>query len=101
MILETFAFLYWEGLKRVWAAVFLVGPDKINSKITRPGKIHEKKNYSKASLIRINLERTLVQISESLNYRSATENIFREVIKWTLRVFLGNTTLFWNLDCIS
>jgi hypothetical protein len=39
--------------------------------------------YSKISLIRTNWERTLVQISESSNYTSATENMFREVIKWT------------------
>jgi hypothetical protein len=44
--------------------------------------------------IRTNRERTLVQMSESPNYRSATENMIRKVIKWTLRVFLGNTTLF-------
>jgi hypothetical protein len=48
----------------------------------------------KTTLIRTNWERTLVQISESPNYTSATENMFREVIKWTSRVFLGNTTLF-------
>jgi hypothetical protein len=41
-------------------------------------------NYSKTSLI---WERTLVQISESLNYGSATEDMFREVIKWTSHVF--------------
>jgi hypothetical protein len=46
---------------------------------------------SKTSLIRTNWERTLFQISESPNYKSATENMFREVIKWTSRVFLGNT----------
>jgi hypothetical protein len=57
--------------------------------------------YSKNSLIRANWERTLVQISESPNYRSATENMFREVIKWASRVFLGTTTLFGNLDCMS
>jgi hypothetical protein len=57
--------------------------------------------YSKTSLIRTHWERTLVQISESLNYRSATENMFREVIKWTSRVFLDNATLFQHLDCIS
>jgi hypothetical protein len=28
---------------------------------------------------------------ESSNYRSATENMFREVKKWTARVFLVNT----------
>jgi membrane-anchored glycerophosphoryl diester phosphodiesterase (GDPDase) len=32
---------------------------------------------------------------------SKGENIFREVIKWISCVFLCNTTLFWNLDCIS
>jgi hypothetical protein len=39
-------------------------------------------NCSKTSLIQINWERTLVQISERPNYRSATENMFREVVKW-------------------
>jgi hypothetical protein len=53
--------------------------------------------YSKTSLIRTNWERTLVQISESPNYGSATEHMFRELIKWTSRVLLGNTTLFWNI----
>jgi hypothetical protein len=48
-----------------------------------------------------NWERTLVQISESPNCRSAIENMFREVLKWTPHVLLGNTTSFWNLDCIS
>jgi hypothetical protein len=48
-----------------------------------------------------NWERTLVQFSESPNCRSATENIFREVIKWTSYVSLGNASLFWNLDWIS
>jgi hypothetical protein len=50
--------------------------------------------YSNTSLIRTNWERTLVQISQGPNYRSATENMFTEVIKWTSRVILGNTTLF-------
>jgi hypothetical protein len=50
--------------------------------------------YSMTSLIWTNWEQTLVKISESLNYRSATENMFREVIKWTSHVFSGNTTLF-------
>jgi hypothetical protein len=27
--------------------------------------------------------------------------MFREVMKWISGVFLGNTILFWNLDCIS
>jgi hypothetical protein len=38
--------------------------------------------YSKISLIWTNWERTLVQISESSHYTSATENMFRKVIKW-------------------
>jgi hypothetical protein len=37
-------------------------------------------SHSKTSLIRTNWERTLVQISESPNYRSVTENMLREVI---------------------
>jgi hypothetical protein len=37
--------------------------------------------YSKNTLIQTNWEWTLVQISP--NYRSATENMFKEVIKWT------------------
>jgi hypothetical protein len=57
---------------------------------------------SRNSQIRKNWERTFVQISENHNYsRSAAENMFREVIKWTTHVFLGNTTLFWSFDCIS
>jgi hypothetical protein len=48
--------------------------------------------YSKTSLIGFNWEQTLAQISESLNYRSATENMFRKVIKWTSCVSLGITT---------
>jgi hypothetical protein len=35
-----------------------------------------------------------VQISESPKFRIATENMFREVIKWTSHIFLGNRTLF-------
>jgi hypothetical protein len=57
--------------------------------------------YSKTSLIWTNWKQILVQISESLNYRSATENMLRELIKWTPRFFPGSTTLFWNLYCIS
>jgi hypothetical protein len=41
--------------------------------------------YIKTSLIRTNLELTLVEISESPNYRSATENMFREAIKWACK----------------
>jgi hypothetical protein len=48
---------------------------------------------SKTSLIWTNWGRTLVKISESPNYRSATENVFREVIKWISRRFLGHTIL--------
>jgi hypothetical protein len=58
-------------------------------------------SYSTTSLIRTNWERAPVEISGSPNYRIATENMLREVIKWISRVFLGNTTLFWNSDCIS
>jgi hypothetical protein len=54
-------------------------------------------NCSKTSLIQTNWEGTLVEISESLNYRSATENMFREVLKRTSHVFLSNRTLFSNL----
>jgi hypothetical protein len=46
---------------------------------------------SKTSPIQTNWERTFVQISESPKL----------VIKWNSHVFLGNTTLSWNLDCIS
>jgi hypothetical protein len=70
-------------------------------KIISMFNVSHRQKYSKTSLIRTNWERTLVQISESPNYRSATENMLREVIKWTSLFFLGNTTLFWNLDCIS
>jgi hypothetical protein len=54
--------------------------------------------YSKTSLIRSNLERILVQISESPHNRNTTKNMFREVIKWTSRVFLRNTVFL--IDCI-
>jgi hypothetical protein len=50
--------------------------------------------YSKTSLILTNWERTLVHLSESPNYKSATENMFRKVTKLTSRVFLGNSALF-------
>jgi hypothetical protein len=53
------------------------------------------------SLIRTNWERTLVQISESPNYKSTTENMFKEVINRTSRLFLGNATLFSNSGCTS
>jgi hypothetical protein len=39
--------------------------------------------YSKTSLIQANLEWTPFQITESPNYRSATENMFKDVVKWT------------------
>jgi hypothetical protein len=45
-------------------------------------------------VIQTDWEQTLVQISESPNYGNATENMFREVIKWTSHVFLGNAALF-------
>jgi hypothetical protein len=48
--------------------------------------------YSKTSLIRTNWERTPVQIGEGPNYRSASENMFRDAIKWISHVFLGITT---------
>jgi hypothetical protein len=50
--------------------------------------------YSRTSLIRTNWERTLIQISESPDYRSATKNVFREVIKWTSGILLGNKLHF-------
>jgi hypothetical protein len=34
----------------------------------------------------------LIQISGSPNYGSATENMFRDTIKWTSPVFLGTAT---------
>jgi hypothetical protein len=52
--------------------------------------------YSKTSLILTSWEQ-----HPWPNNISAAENIFREVIKWTPHVFLGNTTLFSNLDSIS
>jgi hypothetical protein len=55
-------------------------------------------NYSKTLLFQTKWEQTIVQISGSLNYRSATESMFRGAIKWTSRVFLGNTTLFSGLE---
>jgi N-dimethylarginine dimethylaminohydrolase len=57
--------------------------------------------HSKLSLIQTNWEQNLVQISESPNYISVIENMFKEVIKFTSLVSLGNTTLCWNLDCRS
>jgi hypothetical protein len=54
--------------------------------------------YSKTSRIRANWKRTLVTNSESHNYNSDTENIFRKITKWTSSVFSGNTTLFGDLD---
>jgi hypothetical protein len=45
-------------------------------------------------MIRTNWERTLVQISESPNYRSATNNMFEEVVKWISHLSLGNKTLY-------
>jgi hypothetical protein len=62
----------------------------INGHLVRENKI----KYSKTSLIQTNLEQILVQISESLNYRSDGASMFREVMKWIMCVFLGNTTLF-------
>jgi hypothetical protein len=69
----------------VWVILLVIGVEAL---------LLEMLKYSKTSLIQTNRERTLVQISESPNYRSATENMFREVIKWTSCVCLGNTTLF-------
>jgi hypothetical protein len=54
----------------------------------------EETKYSKTLLIRTNYGLTLVQISGSPNYRNITENMLKEVIKWTSLVFLGNTALF-------
>jgi hypothetical protein len=34
---------------------------------------------------------------KKLKYTSATENVFREVMKWTSGVISGNATLFLNL----
>jgi hypothetical protein len=48
---------------------------------------HVATDHQKASLLRTNWERTLVQISDSPNYRSATVNMLMEVIKRTSRVF--------------
>jgi hypothetical protein len=53
--------------------------------------------YNNTSLIRTNWKQTLVRISESAN-----ENMFREVIKWTSRVFFRKcnfilkTYIAWN-----
>jgi hypothetical protein len=51
--------------------------------------VHFFKTYSKLSLIRINWEQTLVQISESPNYKSATEN--------TVACFLSNAIVISGL----
>jgi hypothetical protein len=69
----------WTGIRRI------VLPQTTGNSVSK---------YSKTSLIQTNWEQTFVQISESPNYRSALENMFREVIKWNSHVFLGNTTLF-------
>jgi hypothetical protein len=50
--------------------------------------------HSKTSLILASWERTLDKTSESLNYGSATGNMFRKVIKRASCVFLSNKTLF-------
>jgi hypothetical protein len=57
--------------------------------------------FRENSLIWTNWEGTIGQRSEGPNYRIATENMFREVIKWTSPICLGNTSLFLNLDCMS
>jgi hypothetical protein len=46
-----------------------------------------------------NWERTLVRISKSPNY--GVLRMFKEDIKWTSHVFLGNKTLFGNSYFIS
>jgi hypothetical protein len=48
--------------------------------------------------MRTTWEGTLVQIGGRLNYRSATENMFEEVIKWDLACLLGNISLFSKFD---
>jgi hypothetical protein len=42
---------------------------------------------NETSLILINLERNLIEIRKILNYKSAAENMFNEVIKWNSHAF--------------
>jgi hypothetical protein len=55
----------------------------------------------KTTPILTNWDWTLIEISESPNYRSADEDMFREVIKWISHVILGHPAVLWNLDCVS
>jgi hypothetical protein len=55
---------------------------------------YPRKQYNKTSLIRTNWVQTLVQISLSPNCKSATENVLREVTKWTSHFSIGNTFSF-------
>jgi hypothetical protein len=66
---------------------------KLNDTKVEIRRLKDREEYSKTSPIRTNWERTFVQVSECTNYRSATEDMFREVINWTSQVFLGNTIL--------
>jgi hypothetical protein len=45
-------------------------------------------------ILQSNWDQNLTEISESTNYGSAAEDMFREAVKWTSHVFLGITTLF-------
>jgi hypothetical protein len=84
-------FWYLEGAlglfgRRILRSVFGAVQDKgqwrgLNFELYKLCDESDLAKYSKTSLIRTNWERTLVQISESPNYRSAAGNMFREVIK--------------------
>jgi hypothetical protein len=50
-------------------------------------KIHGRESKSVVQTVQTNWERSLIQIAESPNYVSATENMFGEVIKWASCVF--------------
>lgn len=69
----------------VWAILLVLGMEALLLGMLK---------YIKTLLIWTNQNQTLVQINKSLNYRSSTESMLREVMKWTSYVFLCNTTLF-------
>jgi hypothetical protein len=61
----------------LWISLYIQAKGIWNS----PTNIDLGNKYSKFSLIQTNWEQTLIQISENPNYRSVTENMFREVTK--------------------
>jgi hypothetical protein len=89
---------YLSAIKSVRVSQLLINPI-IRTRTRLISGVHHPTRHnihSKTLLIRTNWERTFVQISESLNHRRVTENMFRKSLKLTSRVLLGNWTLFWN-----